>query len=117
MDFFFKWQNLESGMGNKKKSMDPDGLRLVARLFRILSEPTRLQLLDRLREDEQSVSALVDSTGLNQANVSKQLKILADSKILTRRKDGRRVLYRIGDPTILELCELMCEKMRRRFEN
>lgn len=96
--------------------MEPDGLRLVARLFRILSEPTRLQLLDLLREEEKSVSALVGSTGWNQANVSKQLKILADNKIVSRRREGRRVIYRIDDPSIVELCELICEKMRRRFE-
>jgi DNA-binding transcriptional ArsR family regulator len=116
VDFFFQIAELGARMGSKRNTLGPDGLRLVARLFRILSEPTRLQLLDLLREDEHSVSALVESTGLNQANVSKQLKILADNKILTRRRDGRRVLYRIDDPTILELCELICEKMRHRFE-
>jgi DNA-binding transcriptional ArsR family regulator len=100
-----------------KKAMRPRSLRLIAELFRILSEPSRLQLLNELREGELSVSRLVALTGLNQANVSKQLRILADGKILNRRRQGRLVFYRIVDPAILELCELMCEKMRPRFES
>lgn len=97
--------------------MGPESLRLVAELFRILSEPSRLHLLNVLREGELPVNGLVASTGLNQANVSKQLRILADGKILSRRRQGRLVFYRITDPAILELCELMCEKMRHRFES
>lgn len=96
--------------------MSPESLRLIAGLFRILCEPSRLQLLNLLREGEESVSGLVKLTGLRQANVSKQLKILADSKIVSRRREGKNVIYRIEDHTILELCELMCEKMRHRFE-
>jgi len=90
--------------------MTLEGLRRMARLFRILSEPSRLQLLNHLRDGEMSVSSLVEATGLNQANVSKQLKILLSAKIIGRNRRGQKVFYRIIDPGILELCELMCDK-------
>jgi DNA-binding transcriptional ArsR family regulator len=101
---------------NRKKGMRPEGLERMARLFRILGEPSRLQLLNLLRDGEMSVSSLIQATGMNQANVSKQLKILASGKVLARSRRGRQVFYRIDDPSIHELCELMCGKLRKHFD-
>ncbi|MEK7380129.1 MAG: metalloregulator ArsR/SmtB family transcription factor [Gemmatimonadota bacterium] len=82
---------------------------LVAERFRTLGEPTRLILLDQLRRgQERSVNQLVDATGAGQANVSKHLQILLAAGFVSRRKDGTTVYYQLADPTVFQLCDLVC---------
>ena len=59
-------------------------------------------------EGEKSVGQVVEETGQNQANVSKHLKMLAETGIVGRRKEGLQVFYAIGDPLIEQLCDLVC---------
>ena len=88
----------------------PDAfLDLMAEKFRMLSDPTRLAILRTLMQGERNVSQVVEETGRNQANVSKHLKLLADAGLVTRRKDGLQVFYRLDDPLVDRLCKLVCE--------
>lgn len=91
-------------------------LERVAALFRAFSEPTRLAIVQELKADEMSVSDIVASLTTSQANVSKQLKILHDAGLLSRRKHGTQVLYRIADPMVFELCRIVCDKLNRDAE-
>jgi DNA-binding transcriptional ArsR family regulator len=84
-------------------------LDLMAEKFRMLSDPTRLAILRVLMSGERNVSQVVEETGRNQANVSKHLKMLADAGLLTRRKEGLQVIYRLDDPLVNRLCRLVCE--------
>ncbi len=95
----------------KHPSLDVTQLQAVARLFATLAEPSRLQLLQCLKSGEQSVSELVDQTGLKQANVSKQLGLLVSADLVGRRQDGNRALYSISMPLVFELCDLVCNGM------
>jgi DNA-binding transcriptional ArsR family regulator len=85
-----------------------DLAELVARRFRLLAEPTRIRLLDRLRDGEATVGELSQSLGASQQNISKHLGVLADAGILGRRKDGNHVYYRIVDESVFALCEQVC---------
>jgi DNA-binding transcriptional ArsR family regulator len=58
---------------------------------------------------ERSVGGVVDETGRGQANVSKHLKMLAEAGMLTRRKEGLQVYYRLQDPLVEKLCKLVCD--------
>ena len=80
----------------------------MAEKFRMLADPTRLAILRTLMEGEKSVGRVVDETGRNQANVSKHLKMLAGSGMVSRRKEGLQVFYAIADPLIEQLCDLTC---------
>jgi ArsR family transcriptional regulator len=86
---------------------------LVARRFALLGEPMRLRLLHALFDGEQPVNALVDRTGGTQANISRHLQTLAEAGLLGRRKDGLQVFYRISDPSIFELCDLVCGSLEK----
>jgi DNA-binding transcriptional ArsR family regulator len=87
----------------------PDELaELVARRFRLLAEPMRIRLLDRLRGGEATVGELAEALDTSQQNVSKHLAVLADAGMLGRRKDGNRVYYRIVDEGVFALCEQVC---------
>jgi len=81
---------------------------LVARRFRVLAEPMRIRLLDRLREGEATVGELSESLETSQQNVSKHLAVLAEAGMLGRRKEGNRVFCRIVDESVFALCEQVC---------
>ena len=85
---------------------------LIARRFRAISEPTRIRLLDLLRDGELSVNELAEQLHASQQNVSKHLALLADSGLLGRRKEGNRVYYRIADESVLALCEQVCGSLQ-----
>lgn len=86
-------------------------LELMAEKFRMLADPTRLAILRCLMAGERSVGQVVAETGQGQANVSKHLKMLAESGMLGRRKHGLLVFYRIVDPLVEQLCELVCRNI------
>ncbi|MCI4334547.1 MAG: metalloregulator ArsR/SmtB family transcription factor [Thermoplasmata archaeon] len=68
-------------------------------VFQLLSDPTRRHLLEALRNGERSVNDLVERTRMSQPAVSKQLRLLKDSRMVALRRDGRKHLYSIrGEP-------------------
>jgi DNA-binding transcriptional ArsR family regulator len=91
-----------------KPAIPDEFLDLMAEKFRMLADPTRLAILRVLMEGERNVSQVVEATGRGQANVSKQLKALAASGMVARRKEGLQAFYRIGDPVVERLCDLVC---------
>jgi DNA-binding transcriptional ArsR family regulator len=96
----------------------PDELvELIAERFRVLSEPTRIKLLDRLREREATVLELTELIGTTQQNVSKHLGILQRSGIVARRKEGNFAYYRIIDDGVLILCEGICGSLRQQVDS
>lgn len=96
--------------------LTPEVLNLIAERFRALGEPARLQILSTLRQGEQSVSELVEETGLGQANVSKHLQLLFSLGFVQRRRDGIYVLYSLADQEIFDLCDIMCGRIEREHE-
>jgi DNA-binding transcriptional ArsR family regulator len=91
--------------------MTPELLDLVANRFKVLAEPARLEILNRLRNGEMTVGDLVEATGFGQANVSKHLQLLHSSGFLERRKEGLFVYYSLADDTVFTLCEMMCGRL------
>jgi DNA-binding transcriptional ArsR family regulator len=92
----------------KKKSLDDVQLQAVAELFSVLSERSRLRVLQALQHGPLSVSELVEKTKLKQANVSKQLGLLQTAGVISRRQEGNRAMYSIALPMVFDLCDLVC---------
>ena len=97
----------------KKKRLSPEQLGAIGRLFGVLSEPSRLALLQALQAGPLSVTELVEASGMKQANVSKHLAVLHDHRLVKRARNGVSVRYEIADPMIFSLCNLVCCKMER----
>lgn len=95
--------------GDAAREMGPETLEMVAERFKVLGEPTRLRILDALRQGEKTVGELVEEVGTSQANVSKHLGILHRHQLVGRRKEGVHSYYSISDPGIFRLCDLVCE--------
>ncbi len=74
-------------------------------VFQVLAEPSRRHLLEALRDGERSVNDLVDRTHMSQPSVSKQLRILRDSGMVTLRAAGRQHLYSIRGRSLREASE------------
>lgn len=74
-----------------------------ASILKALGQPTRLQILELLRDGERCVCEIFPAIHQEQANVSKHLSILKQAGILESRKDGLRILYRIKRPEVLNL--------------
>jgi DNA-binding transcriptional ArsR family regulator len=92
----------------------PDPLvELIAGRFRVLAEPMRIKLLDRLRDGDATVLELQQAVGASQQNVSKHLGVLLNAGIVSRTKQGTSSLYSIADPGVFELCEQVCGGLRR----
>ncbi len=72
------------------------------RLGRAVSSPRRLELLDLLCQAERTVEDLTHQTGLTASNVSQHLSVLKDAHLVTSRKDGLFVHYRLADPVVGE---------------
>ena len=81
-----------------------------------MSEPTRIKLLDRLREGEATVLELTGLIGTTQQSVSKHLGILQRSGLVGRRKQGNFAYYRIVDEGVFLLCEQVCGSLQQQVE-
>ena len=77
----------------------------VSDVFQLLAEPSRRQLLDALRRGERSVNELVDRTHMSQPSVSKQLRLLLNSGLVSLRKVGRQHLYSVQGRPLREASE------------
>jgi DNA-binding transcriptional ArsR family regulator len=93
--------------------LNDHALEIVARRFAVLAEPMRLRLIQALFDGEKNVGQLVRAIGGTQANVSRHLQTLVAAHILGRRKAGLQVYYKITDPTIPRLCELVCGSLEK----
>ena len=83
-----------------------------AELFKALSHPTRIRILELLRDGEQSVSQLQLALGPEGSTVSQQLAILRMKSLVDTRRAGTAIYYRLGDPQIKDLLD----SARRIFE-
>jgi DNA-binding transcriptional ArsR family regulator len=89
---------------------------VVARYFGVLSEPTRLKILHAICQDERSVSAIVEETGATQTNVSRHLGLMLHAGVVSRRRDGNAVYYRVANPEFVEICRSVCVQIASRID-
>jgi len=97
------------------KALDDRALGHVAEYFRALSEPTRLRILNSLREKARNVGALTKLLDCSQANVSRHLATLVRHGLVERSAQGTNAFYRIADPRVYQLCDLVCGHVAQRF--
>ncbi|MCX7879246.1 MAG: metalloregulator ArsR/SmtB family transcription factor [Ignavibacteria bacterium] len=92
-----------------KTTFSDEQLKQLSEIFKILSEISRLKILRCLMDGEKCVTEIINATGLMQANVSKQIKLMQNAGILECRPSGLQRFYRIVNPSIIEICNLICK--------
>ena len=91
-------------------------LNEVAAYFQALSEPTRLQILNLLRQGERNVGELAQLCGYTSANISRHLSMLSKQGLVAKQGRGTSVYYRIADESVYALCDLVCGSIARQIE-
>ncbi len=88
----------------------------VADRFRLLSDPTRLRLVNELHSSgELTVGDLVQRLEISYAAASKQLSMLRAHGTVARRREGTKIFYRIVDPSLDEVCNVVCRSLREHW--
>ena len=82
---------------------DRTGLALKAKLFSGFGDPSRLSILDALRQGPRTVGEIIDATGLSQSNVSNHLGCLRDCGLVVAEQEGRFVTYHLSDDRVGDL--------------
>ena len=85
-----------------------DLAEMIAARLRVIGDPTRIRILDLLRDEELTVTQITEQLDTSQQNASKHLGMLLQAGILARRKDGNSSIYSIADRGVYELCEQVC---------
>ena len=99
------------------KLLDDRALAHVAEYFQALSEPLRLKILNELRQKPHNVNELTSILACSQANVSKHLGVLSRMGLVARDAKGTAAFYRIADPAVYELCDLVCGRIAHRLRS
>ena len=84
-----------------------------ARICQVLADPKRLRLIDALRDAaEKSVGELADMLAASYPNVSQHLNVMRDAGLVTSRRDGSTVYYRLAYPQITKACDIVTDVLR-----
>ncbi|PIE03598.1 MAG: transcriptional regulator [Acidobacteria bacterium] len=95
--------------------MEPYHMEEIAGVFKALSEQSRLLLLKKLIDHQScTVTELVELSGLSQANASKHLKLLANAKLVSYKREGNCVYYKIASPMVEQICDICCNYLDER---
>ena len=100
----------------RMEGLSNEALVQVAAYFQVLSEPTRLQILNLLRQKERSVGELAQLCGYTSANVSRHLTLLTQHGLVARESRGNSAYYSIRDPSVYQLCDLVCGNIAQQIE-
>jgi ArsR family transcriptional regulator len=91
----------------------PDTLRqFKANIFQALAHPTRIAIIEVLRDGELPAGTIIERLGLEQANASQHFSILRAKQIVSSRKEGNQVFYSVRDLLLIEVLDIM----RRYFQ-
>ena len=91
--------------------------KIHAEMCKVFSNPTRLEILNLLRDKQLSVTELIEKTKLSQANISQHLSIMKSKGIVTSNRKGKNIYYKIINPKIIKafdiIREVLAEKLRK----
>mgnify|MGYP001611744254 CR=1 FL=1 len=90
--------------------------KLHAEMCKVFSNPTRLEILNLLRDKEMSVTELIEKTKLSQANISQHLAIMKSKGIVSSERNGKNIYYRLSNPKITKAFEIIREILAERLE-
>ncbi len=85
-----------------------DALRkFKSNIFQALSHPTRIAIVEMLRDGELPAGVIIERLGIEQANASQHLAVLRAKQIVFNRKEGQQVFYAVRDPLLFDVLDIM----------
>ena len=91
--------------------------KIHAELCKVFSNPTRLEILNLLRDTEMSVTELIEKTKLSQANISQHLSIMKSKGIVISDRKGKNIYYRLTNPKIIKAFDIIREVLSERLRS
>jgi DNA-binding transcriptional ArsR family regulator len=85
--------------------MEERVLELKAEILKALAQPTRLKILELLRNGEKCICEIVPALNGEQSNISRHISLMQKSHLVTTRKDGVRVMVKVRDPKIFDILD------------
>ena len=105
------------GMSSAGSMPSPQLLEEYCQFFRLLSEPSRLQLLCRLKQGPMDVASLIEATGFSQSHISRQLGLLQRAGLVSCEREGVRTIWSADNALVDDLCALVQTRLRQRLES
>ena len=90
--------------------------KIHANICHTLANPKRLEIIDRLRNREMSVTELAGALEISQSNLSQHLALMRERGILITRRKGLNVYYALSNPKIIQACDLMRQVLLEHLE-
>ena len=96
--------------------MDKRIYEMHAEICKVFTNPKRLEIINLLRDGEKTVNELTELAGVPQANVSQHLTVLRQNNVVTTRREGANIYYKIANPKILQACDLVREVLQEQIK-
>ena len=101
----------------KKESLQEELRQFKAHVFQVLAHPTRIHIIECLRDGELPVGAIIERISVEPANASQHLAVLRSKELVVTRKDGNQVFYSLRDPLLTEVLDAMKKYFRAHLED
>lgn len=95
--------------------MEERVLELKAEILKALAQPTRLKILELLRNGERCICEIVPAINGEQSNVSRHISLMQKSNLVTTRKDGVKVMVKVSDSKIFDLLDRVNSILKSRM--
>jgi ArsR family transcriptional regulator len=96
--------------------MEERVLELKAEILKALAQPTRLKILELLRNGERCICEIVPAINGEQSNISRHISLMQKSHLVTTRKDGVKVMVKVKDTEIFNILDRVSKILKDRFK-
>ncbi len=96
--------------------MDEKILEMKAEILKVLAQPTRLKILETLRNGEKCICEIVPAINGEQSNVSRHISLMEKAHLVTTHKEGVRVMVKVKDPVVFEILDMVRTILRKRMK-
>ena len=98
------------------KQMEEKMFQMHAEVCKSMANPTRLKIMNSLREGEKSVEELLEKLKLPKANLSQHLSVLRHRRIVSTRRDGLNIYYKVANPKMIRACDILREVLLEQLQ-
>ena len=95
--------------------MEERVLELKAEILKALAQPTRLKILELLRNGERCICEIVPAINGEQSNISRHISLMQKSNLGTTRKDGVKVMVKVSDPRVFEILDSIALLLKKQI--
>src|SRR3990170_4906468 len=97
-------------------SMEERVLELKAEILKALAQPTRLKILELLRNGEKCICEIVPAINGEQSNISRHISLMQKTHLVTTRKDGVKVMVKVRDPKVFEIIDSVSLLLKKQIQ-